>query len=138
VTAVAVNLDKVDADIRDLEKQLAKERTAEEKFRTDLTKKIGKLETQTDELVKRVPARTKSAYHDLAIRVVQVFSFTFIASFIPLVSGLGAFPDMVTAKAAAWSAAVAAMAAVLKIVQGSLTTSEAPFPGKGVAGTPTD
>ncbi len=121
--------------VQHLEQEFKREEKRESDFRKDVLKGIHRLETKVGALEKRVPRKAQSAWHELTLRIVRVFSFAFIASFIPLVSGLGAFPNMTTAKAAAWAALVAAMAAVLKVVQGAVTADEEPFLGKGFGST---
>ena len=73
----------------------------------DLVKRVDALETKA---AASAPIRAQNAWGDLAIRVVRVFLFTGISTFITLITGLGAFPDMATAKSIAWSAVVAGMA----------------------------
>jgi anti-sigma factor RsiW len=114
---------------------------AEKKRFEKLDRAIHRIESKIGSLDKRVPPKEevtkREKWNDLLQRVVRVFSFTFIATFIPLVSGLGALPDFATAKAAGWAAILAGMAAVLKLVQASVTRDEEPFLDKGLFGTKT-
>jgi len=124
-------------EIQHLEQEFKREEGREKAFREDVLRGIHRLESKVGILQKQVPTKAKAAWHDLTLRIVRVFSFAFIASFIPLVSGLGAFPNMSTVRAAAWAAVVAGMAAVLKVMQASVTKDEEPFLDKGIFGEKT-
>jgi hypothetical protein len=102
-----------------------------------LRKEIETLKKQVEEPPKEKAIEEEKS-KDFLHRVGWVFTFSFIATFVPLVSGLGSFPDLSTVKAATWSAAVAAMAAVLKIVQASFDRGQAPFLDKGIFGKAPD
>ena len=96
----------------------------------------GNVAAEAAQLPPAAPATAQTAWGELAIRIVRVFLFTGIATFVALITGLGSFPDMATAKSVAWSAVVAAMSAVAKVVQAAFTAGEAPFYGHGIGKKP--
>lgn len=124
-------IDEVDSEIRKLEGQLKKQFKDEEDH---LLKRINDLHAKFGALEKKlVPSKTKAAWTNLMYSIFRVFTFAFIAAFVPLVSGIGSgVNNMDAAKAAAWSAAIAGLAAVLKLVQASVTKDEEPFIDMGL------
>lgn len=134
-----MNIVTIEQDLEDLEAHVKAEETRDAAFRDDVTRSIRRLESKIGQLEKglarqekRLPPAVKLAYRELTLRIVQVFAFAWIASFIALALGLGGFPYLTIGRAAAWAALVAGMAAVLKVVQAAVTAEEAPFLGKGV------
>lgn len=126
-------------DLEELEAHVRAEELREATFRQEINRSLSRLESKIGQLEsglarqeKRLPPPVKLAYRELTLRMVQVFAFSWLASFIALAIGLGGFPNMTMGRAAAWAALVAGMAAVLKVAQASVTADEAPFPGKGI------
>jgi hypothetical protein len=100
-------------------------------------KGIERLESKFGRLEKKLtlaPGKTKAAsWTNLMYSMFRVFTFAFISSFVPFVTGLGSgINNMDAAKAAAWAAAIAGSAAVLKFVQASVTKDEEPFLDMGI------
>jgi len=130
-------------DLEDLEAHVKSEELREAAFRDEVAKTIHRLESKIGQLEKglarqerRLPPAIKLAYRELTLRIVQVFAFAWLASFIALAIGLGGFPDLTVGRAAAWAALVAGMAALFKVVQAAATADEAPFLGRGIGKSP--